>query len=595
MKLSITTPQGRPYSLEPKQDVISIGRSATCDVVIPHGSISRQHARMFQKGDQWYLEDLGSTYGTFLGNKRISEVEVLSVGDVIQLAPEKASYTITMVEAFPKLVELVELAELAEQSLIRPAITLLEEIRTVPLFSQTNDAWRHHAARLIHLSQATEAVAGARDVTELAELFLEQVFQLFRPDVATFYLREPDGSYSLVAGRPQNATPPLSQTLAHQITDSNLALLVRDVTSDNRFHEAASVCEANLTAILASPLFEGDVIWGLVAAYSVNDTSCFTEEDMKLLVGLSSAATLRLRIIMLNEDAAKQLRENNRDLEEKVIQRTRELEHQNQRIRSSINYARRIQEAMLPGKKQLEALFPQSFVLNIPRDIVSGDFYWCGTAGDTAILAQVDCTGHGVPGAFMSMMGHTLLNQIIFSEGLTNPAAILNQLNREVQVALNQAGNTMHAADGMELGICCLCTSSGKVSFAGACFNLYVVHPEKDLCTLKGNRQSIGGKQRRAHKGFTNNELEPQPGEHFFLFTDGFADQPNQENKRFGTKRLKDLLQRLVTERLSMPAISERLQSELVKYTGSMPQRDDIGAIAFLPIPEPASGDFFSR
>ncbi len=157
------------------------------------------------------------------------------------------------------------------------------------------------------------------------------------------------------------------------------------------------------------------------------------------------------------------IKRENKILEEKVEERTQELAQKNKDITSSIQYAKRIQLAILPPLEQIYKHFPQSFVVYKPKDIVSGDFYWFGIKNGKKIIATVDCTGHGVPGAFMSMIGHNLLNQIISENGITEPDQILNALHQGVQAALKQGTNVVDTSDGMDVALCSIDTKTNEV------------------------------------------------------------------------------------------------------------------------------------
>jgi len=250
-------------------------------------------------------------------------------------------------------------------------------------------------------------------------------------------------------------------------------------------------------------------------------------------------------------------------------------------IISSMDYARHIQEAILPRSYKLAEMFPEAFVINMPRDIVSGDFYWCGRRDDRILVALVDCTGHGVPGAFMSLIGFTLLNKIITEQNIDDPAEILDRLNQEVRVALKQEDTSIRAADGMEMGLCSVDEAAGTLTFAGSRFDLYLTRPREAPRMLKGNRQSIGGKQRRGFSGFSNRTVTLREGERVFMFTDGFPDQPGPSSVRLGRAALRRRLQSLTDAGLPMSAFREQLLDTLKKHQGNVAQRDDISALGF--------------
>lgn len=220
-------------------------------------------------------------------------------------------------------------------------------------------------------------------------------------------------------------------------------------------------------------------------------------------------------------------------LEEKVEERTTELKHTNDLlseaftdIKDSINYAQRIQEAILPMESIIREVFPDSFILFKPRDVVSGDFYWFGTVEKNGekhhIIAAADCTGHGVPGAFMSMIGNTILSEIIVAKEVVEPGQILSLLHHGIRKALKQ--NLTTSRDGMDICLCSINLTTLKVKYAGAYNPLWVLRNTKEIEVIKANKCAIGGFT-EDKQIFESHELQLQKGEALYLFTDGYADQ----------------------------------------------------------------------
>lgn len=256
------------------------------------------------------------------------------------------------------------------------------------------------------------------------------------------------------------------------------------------------------------------------------------------------------------------------------------IEEKNRQILDSIHYARRIQKAILPQPAMLDHYLKNYFLIFQPKDIVSGDFFWMyvrpSSPTPQIFVAVADCTGHGVPGAFMSMIGTTLLNQIIGDEGILEPAQILNRLHIGVQKILNQNEHDSETQDGMEI---CLCKIEGySVTFAGANRPLYLVNQTEagDLKVeeIKGDRKPIGGRELNLPRVFTNCEISVGDGTRLFLTTDGYADQAGPDRGRIGTKHLKKSL--VETSRLSLVDQKSALTNFLVQYQAGEPQRDDI-------------------
>lgn len=268
------------------------------------------------------------------------------------------------------------------------------------------------------------------------------------------------------------------------------------------------------------------------------------------------------------------------ELETKIEQietLNKEVTTKNQKITDSIRYAQTIQEAILPPEIEFEKAFADHFVLFSPKDMVSGDFYWMANHytldGQKTVIATVDCTGHGVPGAFMSMIGNTLLNEIVNQEKVFDTAQILTRLHEGVKKSLQQ--NNMSNDDGMDVCICTIHFNSDEtahVQFTGAKRPLYYFQ-NSFLQSLKGDVKSIGGRDRK-DKPFTTQDLYLMKGDCLYLMTDGFSDQQDSDNKKFGTTRLLELLEKNAT--LTLAVQKQELETELHTHSWGTEQRDDI-------------------
>ena len=259
---------------------------------------------------------------------------------------------------------------------------------------------------------------------------------------------------------------------------------------------------------------------------------------------------------------------------EAEIQRLRnvELAELNANITSSIAYAQKIQQAILPTSEKIATAFREHFIIYKPKDIVSGDFYWFHDLGEAKIVAVCDCTGHGVPGAFMSMIGNALLNQIVIEKKFNEPNVILEELHKAIREALRQSENpSVELQDGMD--VCLVKVERNRLVFSGAKRPLYIFQ-NGELLELKGDRYSIGGRQREAERKFTAHEVSIQDDTIIYLTTDGYVDQANPQRESFGSKRFRDLLKSIAQMRVD--AQKEKLESELQAHQQNQPQRDDI-------------------
>lgn len=270
-----------------------------------------------------------------------------------------------------------------------------------------------------------------------------------------------------------------------------------------------------------------------------------------------------------------------RMLAQKVTERTKELQEKNKDILSSITYAKRIQEAILPPLNEVKKHFPNSFIYYSPKDIVSGDFYWFGTKNNKCILAAVDCTGHGVPGAFMSMIGHNLLHQIVVKEDVIIPSEILNKLDKAVVKALKQDDN-FDTKDGMDMSLIVFDKETKELEFAGAYRPLYLFK-NKELIKIEADKYPIGGgKQIQENKLFTNHKIDITKGDIIYLFTDGYPDQfggiDEQARGLGGKKIMVKKFQEIIKQNIDLDMQNQEgeLKSYFNEWKGNLEQVDDI-------------------
>lgn len=262
---------------------------------------------------------------------------------------------------------------------------------------------------------------------------------------------------------------------------------------------------------------------------------------------------------------------------EKINELKVEIEIKHREVIDSVNYAKRIQEAVLPSLSEIERSFPQSFVLFKPRDIVSGDFYWFSEKENVVIIASIDCTGHGVPGAFMSLIGNTLLNHIVNEKGVTDPAEILNHLNKEVNFSLRQSDTGSQSRDGMDVALCVFEKNNQQsvqtLKYAGANRPLYIVRGG-ELQEVKADKFPIGGWDNDTLKSFTTNVIELQENTAIYIASDGYADQFGQNDKKLKTKKFKEML--LEIQSNTMPEQKSILDNFIESWKGTQEQTDDI-------------------
>ncbi|GAK59365.1 serine phosphatase [Candidatus Vecturithrix granuli] len=280
------------------------------------------------------------------------------------------------------------------------------------------------------------------------------------------------------------------------------------------------------------------------------------------------------------------LEEYNRTLEQKVQERTQELntsllnvEKANQKIMESLQYAKVIQHSLLPNQVQLKTYLPESFFLWMPRDVVSGDIFYTECLADRVIIAIMDCTGHGVPGAFMTMIATSGLKRILQEDGDQRPAEILKRLNGLVKTSLQQDTDYALSDDGLDAAICVITPKDRVLRFASARLPLFVAQDD-DVRLIKGDRQSLGYKRSSLEFQFTEQAIKIEPDMAFYLATDGFIDQlGGKMNRRLGSGRFR----KLVREYHQKPYDQQQILflQAFQEYKGDRETQDDVTVVGF--------------
>lgn len=300
-----------------------------------------------------------------------------------------------------------------------------------------------------------------------------------------------------------------------------------------------------------------------------------------LLARQSSKAYIRL------DYQAKELKRHRDHLNELVEERTAEIENQKEEIKKqaehitdSINYAQYIQQAALPKKEYCDCILPNHFVFFKPKDTVSGDFYWIKRIKHYVVVVCADCTGHGVPGAFMSMLGISLLNEIVHKKEVTQANQILNILRSEIKNALHQESKETFVRDGMDMSVCVLNTKHNKLQYSGALSSLIIMR-EGFTKVIKGDRMPVGVFENE-NETFTNYEIDYESTDCFYMHTDGYVDQFNEiSNRKFRQKNLIKLLSDVCD--LTFPEQKQIIEQKFNNWKGNSEQIDDVLVVGFKP------------
>ncbi|MCB0761209.1 MAG: SpoIIE family protein phosphatase [Flavobacteriales bacterium] len=303
------------------------------------------------------------------------------------------------------------------------------------------------------------------------------------------------------------------------------------------------------------------------------------ESDLVNLQIATSAFTLlflaffALRIL-LNSTHTERVKRNKFQLKSNLI------EQKNQDLTASIQYARKLQSALKPDDRQLDSSFENFFNISLPRDIIGGDFFWFHDqpSANVKIAIQADCTGHGVPGAMMSVLGNTLLAEIVVDYDIYDPAMILELMNKKLMLLLKQDGvDTI--ADGMDISVFSLNTDTGKLTYAGANQSIVIVR-NGEMIVIKGDRSPLGGFHFESRRKFTNRFIRTNPGDRIYMYTDGFKDQfGGEKGKRMKRKGFEELL--LNTSQLPLAQQHEELLNSFSDWKGAREQVDDVSLVGF--------------
>ncbi len=315
-------------------------------------------------------------------------------------------------------------------------------------------------------------------------------------------------------------------------------------------------------SLIYLPLINKETKIGVITIQSFK-INAYNEYHLNILQNIATYTAIALE----NADAYRQI-----NSQKNII------EMHSEAIRGSIRYAQTIQNAILPRKEKIDKYF-ENFIIFRPKDIVSGDFYWYSYIENYHFIADIDCTGHGVPGAFMSMIGNTLLNEIVNGKKIVNTADILTKLHQLIIVSLRQQESENN--DGMDV---CLCRLEKKdtyteVFFTGAKRPLLVYkNGYSEVESIKGNRKSIGGTQKKLNQEeFVANQIIFETGGIIYLSSDGFTDQNNPERKKFGSQQLTDIIINNVNK--TMPEQAFIYNKALEQWMNGEEQRDDISLI----------------
>jgi serine phosphatase RsbU (regulator of sigma subunit) len=361
----------------------------------------------------------------------------------------------------------------------------------------------------------------------------------------------------------------ISQSIVSYVCRTNETVVINDAGNEERFVDDDHLLIHRPKSIFCMPLINQNKLSGILYLENNLATGAFTPERVEILEMLTGEIVISIE----NAKLYKILEESNQSLEMKVAERTKEIETQTREIKNNILYASKIQRALMPPQEDVEKLLPSFFILNRPRDVVSGDYYWVAQKDGKVIIALADCTGHGVSGAFMSILGLALLNEIVNKTAIIRTNEVLNQLRGLIIKLLHQTGKPNEARDGMEMALCMIDFDKMKLQYSGAFRPLYIIKNKK-LIEIKGDFMPLGISH-DDDSSFTNNEILIEKNDIIYIFSDGYVDQiGGPERKTLKSKNFKSLLMNIHQK----PPEEQKkvLENYFEEWRGNLEQIDDI-------------------
>ncbi|MCX7605864.1 MAG: SpoIIE family protein phosphatase [Bacteroidia bacterium] len=379
------------------------------------------------------------------------------------------------------------------------------------------------------------------------------------------------------ATQPLHAEPRIFAPLVEHVARARENLLLVDGEEQNLWTRHPDWEKLSVGSILCLPLiYQGKLIGILYLLHSSN-TLVATPEKAEFLKLFTAPAAIALQNAQLYAEMEERVRERTQEVirqKEEIERQSLLLRQQNDDILASLRYAQRVQRAIFPPWSELQRAFPESFLLYQPREIVGGDFYWFAQRLSKAIVAVGDCTGHGIPGAFMTIIANTLLKQIVELEGVFKPSEILYLLNLRVRAALqHEEAVYQRFQEGMELALLQIDPKRHKLLYAGAGRPLFWVRQGKGS-EIRPNRITLGAPYEGEAPEFTLHSLDLASGDMLYLFSDGFTDQLNPEGKRYQLRKFYEFFELVADQPAKQQGLL--LEAELQRWMGGARQTDDI-------------------
>lgn len=541
LRLRLEPRDAEPFRQEVSGDSVTIGRSSKADLVLADRFLSRQHARLFLKGESWFLEDLGSRNTTFLNDRPLAQPTPVRPGDVIRLAE-----SLVIVEGpegpVPPAGDGLEGsadAVLPGSTILRPATQMLFPEGSASGTGVTAGL----AGRLRVINDVHRALAAPITLEALLELVLDRAFAHLHPDEGAIFLRRPDGTLERPASRQGpgvRGEPLFSRRLVQEVIDKGVAALVTDASADARFAGAESIVLSGTRSLVAAPLLDREGCLGMIALSAKQRAHPFGEEDMELLVAFAGAAALRIRNLALTEETARR----------RLLDRELDLAHD-------------IQMAMLPRAFPERPGIDVAAVLR-PARSVGGDLYDVVAEGSRVWLLVGDVSGKGVGAALFMAVTKTLFHAI--APTAVSVAEAMGRVNQELARDNERAMFVTAFAARLDL-------ATGELEYVNAGHNpTYRIEPGRAPAPLGGPVDPALG----AVEGHLYREsvVRLRPGDALVLYTDGVVEARNASGEEFLALRLESYLDGC--RDASAADVVRDLVARVEDFAGDTPQYDDV-------------------
>jgi predicted ATPase/serine phosphatase RsbU (regulator of sigma subunit) len=387
-----------------------------------------------------------------------------------------------------------------------------------------------------------------------------------------------NGVSQVLHGLPVEDSQNLPLSIINYASHGKKVLVFDNVSMDPNYSNDPYIRKNQPKSVVCFPVLKKDRLSAIIYLENNRVEGAFTAARLEVLNMLSAQIAISVENTELYENLEEKVKQRTNDLHnahQQLEKNHKALEESHKKINDSVNYASRIQEAVLPSLETFSQLFPNHFVIFSPCSTVSGDFYWIKQMGYRIIVAAADCTGHGVPGALVSMLGMAFLNEIVPQlavQAQLTAGNILDQLRYQVKTALQQKGNRIKQKEGMDIALCIIDPKENTLQYAGAHNPLYIIRDQKPI-EIKADRMPIG--VHRNERPFSNHDIDIQKGDMIYLFSDGYADQNREiDDEKFAKAPFKKMLTKISTEPTSKQ--KEILTDRFNEWKGNLPQRDDV-------------------